>query len=202
MLICVVSQATSADKTYIYKEVDGTVWYTNVAPSSQDNARFALVSVKGRATATVSCRGMTTKKLNHRSVSYDSTIRKYSREFKVDSKLVKAVVRNESCFDKMAVSAAGAQGLMQLMPPTARSLGVYDAFNAEQNLRGGIRYLSELITLYDNNLAKALAAYNAGPGTVNKYDGVPPYKETQRYIEKVMSSYREYLREYLATDAG
>lgn len=202
LLTCTASQMVSADQTYIYKEVDGTVWYSNVAPASQDNSRFQLVSVKGRNTATSSCRGMTTKKLNRRASSFDSTIRKFSHEYKVDSKLVKAVVRNESCFDKMAVSTAGAQGLMQLMPPTARSLGVNDSFNAEQNLRGGIKYLSELISLYNNNLALALAAYNAGPGTVKKYDGVPPYRETQRYVERVMASYREYLREYLQADAG
>lgn len=202
LLTSTACQSVSADQTYVYKEVDGTVWYSNVAPDSQDNSRFQLVSVKGRTTATSSCRGMTTEKLNRRADSFDSTIRKFSLEFKVDSKLVKAVVKNESCFDKMAVSTAGAQGLMQLMPPTARSLGVNDSFNAEQNLRGGIKYLSELISLYNNNLALALAAYNAGPGTVKKYDGVPPYRETQRYVERVMASYRDYLREYLQADAG
>ena len=202
MFVCVASQATNADKTYVYKEADGTVWYSNVAPASQDSTRFQLVAVKGRSTATSSCHGMTTEKLNHRAVSYDSTIQKFSREFKVDSKLVKAVVRNESCFDKMAVSRAGAQGLMQLMPPTARSLGVDDAFNAEQNLRGGIKYLSELINRYDNNLALALAAYNAGPGTVEKFNGVPPYAETERYVENVMKSYRTYLQDYLQQDAS
>lgn len=202
LLVCVTSQVTNADKTYIYKEADGTVWYTNVAPASQDNRRFQLIAVKGRPTATSSCRGMSPKKLDHRAVSYNSSIQRFSNEFKVDSKLVKAIVRNESCFDKMAVSSAGAQGLMQLMPPTAKSLGVHDAFDAEQNLRGGIRYLSELITRYDNNLALALAAYNAGPGTVEKFAGVPPYKETQHYVERVMKSYREYLKEYLQADAG
>lgn len=196
------SQCTIADRTYVYKEVDGTLWYTNVAPSAQDTSRFKLISVKGRKTATTSCRGMTRQKLEHRAVGFNSIIEEFALEYKVDSKLVKAVVQNESCFDKMAVSRAGAMGLMQLMPPTAQSLGVEDAFNAKQNLRGGIQYLSELIKLYDNNLALALAAYNAGPGTVEKYDGVPPYKETQRYVEKVMNSYRQYLREYLRTDAG
>ena len=202
LLVCVTSQTTNADKTYVYKEADGTVWYSNVAPASQDSTRFQLVAVKGRATATSSCRGMTSKKLDHRAVSYDSTIQKFSREFKVDSKLVKAVVRNESCFDKMAVSRAGAQGLMQLMPPTAKALGVHDAFNAEQNLRGGIQYLSELIDRYNNNLALALAAYNAGPGTVEKFDGVPPYAETEKYVKRVMDSYRDYLKEYLQQDAS
>ncbi len=202
LLACFTSQVTNADKTYVYEETDGTVWYTNVAPTSQDSSRFQLVAVKGRSTATSSCRGMSPSKLDHRAIAYNSTIQKFATEFKVDSKLIKAVVRNESCFDKMAVSSAGAQGLMQLMPPTAKSLGVQDAFDAEQNLRGGVRYLSELITRYDNNLALALAAYNAGPGTVAKFAGVPPYKETKLYIERVMNSYREYLQEYLQADAG
>lgn len=201
-LLCCANPALHAEQTYVYQENDGTVWYTNVAPSSQDNSRFKLITIKGRASASASCRGLTTKTLNQRAASYDSTIRELSIEYKVDSKLIKAVIKNESCFDKMALSSAGAQGLMQLMPPTARSLGVTDSFNAQQNLRGGIRYLSELISLYNNNLALALAAYNAGPGTVKKYGGVPPYPETERYVEKVMQSYREYLREYLQADAS
>lgn len=197
-VLCAASSGALADKTYVYKEVDGTVWYTNVTPASQDTARFKLVSIQGRATASASCNGVTAEKLQLRALGYDSTILRFAQEYMVDSKLVKAVIRTESCFDKSAVSAAGARGLMQLMPPTAKSLGVTDSFDPEQNLRGGIRYLSEMMTRYDNNIALALAAYNAGPGTVKKYDGVPPYPETQRYIEKVMKYYRHYLREYLA----
>ena len=83
---------------------------------------------------------------------------------------------------------------MQLMPATAISLGVTNSFSPQQNIRGGTQYLAELIRRYDNNITMALAAYNAGPGAVAKYDGVPPYPETQKYIEKVMKSYRTYLR--------
>ncbi len=198
-ILCTFGSSTAlAEKTWVYKEVDGTVWYTNVAPSSQDTARFKLLEVKGRATATTSCNGMTAEKLQHRASPYESSIARFAREFKVDSKLVKAVVRTESCFDKQAVSVAGARGLMQLMPPTAKSLGVSDSFDPEQNLRGGTRYLSELMSRYSNNIELALAAYNAGPGAVKKYDGIPPYPETRRYVEKVMKYYRFYLREYLA----
>ena len=114
-------------------------------------------------------------------------------EMCIRDRLVMAVIRNESCFDKAAVSSAGAEGLMQLMPATATSLGVIDSFSPQQNIRGGTQYLAELIKRYNNNLGIALAAYNAGPGAVAKYDGVPPYKETQKYIEKVMKSYRSYL---------
>ncbi|OED35563.1 hypothetical protein AB833_29700 [Chromatiales bacterium (ex Bugula neritina AB1)] len=192
-----LSQNALAEKTYVYKEVDGTLWYTNVAPTAQDTGRFKLISITGRSTASAGCNGLSIEKMQHREMQFDSTIRRYAREYRVDSKLVKAVVKNESCFDRKAVSSAGAEGLMQLMPPTAKSLGVTDSFNAEQNLRGGIQYLSELMAMYDNNLRLALAAYNAGPGTVKKYDGIPPYPETQRYVEKVMKSYKLYLREYL-----
>ena len=137
---------------------------------------------------------MNERRLNERAANYQQDIAKYAGEFQIDEKLVLAVIRNESCFDKAAVSSAGAEGLMQLMPATAISLGVTNSFSPQQNIRGGTQYLAELIRRYDNNITMALAAYNAGPGAVAKYDGVPPYPETQKYIEKVMKSYRTYLR--------
>ena len=190
---------TAADRTFVYEESDGTLWYTNVTPTSQDLTQFTLIEVRGRGPATASCRGMNSKKLEHRAVSYNSTIERMAQEFQIDAKLVKAVVRNESCFDKMALSRAGAQGLMQLMPATAEELGVIDPFDPVQNIRGGTKYLSDLMKKYSNNLALALSAYNAGPGSVAKYDGVPPFPETQRYIERVMKTYRKYLRISLAS---
>jgi len=198
LLLCLATFALTsgqlrADKTYVYKESDGTVWFTNVKPSSQDSSRYKLIEVKGRAPATKSCRGMNEHKLGERAANYQQDIAKYAGEFGIDEKLVMAVIRNESCFDKAAVSSAGAEGLMQLMPATATSLGVIDSFSPQENIRGGTQYLAELIRRYDNNLGVALAAYNAGPGAVAKYDGVPPYKETQKYIEKVMKSYRNYI---------
>lgn len=196
-LACVMSQNLTAEKTYVYKDTDGTIWYTNIVPEYQDTARFKLLAIKGRSTATSSCKGMTPSRLRGRASAFESTIQQISGEYKVDSKLVKAVIRNESCFDTDAISTAGAQGLMQLMPPTAAELGVKNPFNAEENLRGGIQYLSKLLNKYDNNIGLALAAYNAGPGNVARYNGVPPFKETRRYVEKVMDTYRDYLREHL-----
>ena len=195
LVVAVLSNSAMAEKTYVYKENDGTVWYTNVTPSSQDSTRYKLIEVKGRQTATKSCRGMTEEKLAVRAADYQKDIKEISSEFSVDPKLVKAVIRNESCFDRTATSSAGAEGLMQLMPATARSLGVEDSFQPQQNIRGGVEYLSELVTRYHNNLTLALAAYNAGPGAVAKYDGVPPYPETQKYIKRVMKSYRGYIQD-------
>ena len=195
LVVAVLSNSAMAEKTYVYKENDGTVWYTNVTPSSQDSTRYKLIEVKGRQTATKSCRGMTEEKLAIRAADYQKDIKGISSEFSVDPKLVKAVIRNESCFDRTATSSAGAEGLMQLMPATARSLGVEDSFQPQQNIRGGVEYLSELVTRYHNNLTLALAAYNAGPGAVAKYDGVPPYPETQKYIKRVMKSYRGYIQD-------
>jgi len=195
IIVAALSNSAMAEKTYVYKENDGTVWYTNVTPSSQDSTRYKLIEVKGRQTATKSCRGMTEEKLAIRAADYQKDIKEISSEFSVDPKLVKAVIRNESCFDRTATSSAGAEGLMQLMPATARSLGVEDSFQPQQNIRGGVEYLSELVTRYHNNLTLALAAYNAGPGAVAKYDGVPPYPETQKYIKRVMKSYRGYIQD-------
>ncbi|MGR9047699.1 lytic transglycosylase domain-containing protein [Halobacillus faecis] len=116
----------------------------------------------------------------------DKLIKKASERHGVDEKLVRSVVKAESNFDAGVVSYAGAQGLMQLMPATARGLGVTDPFNPEQNLMGGTKYLRQMLDRYDGNTELALAAYNAGPGNVDKYDGVPPFRETQNYITKIL----------------
>jgi soluble lytic murein transglycosylase-like protein len=109
----------------------------------------------------------------------------------VDADLLKAIMKNESGFNPKAVSSAGAQGLMQLMPGTAADLGVHNSFDPAQNIAGGAKYLKGLLTRYQS-VPKAVAAYNAGPGAVDKYQGVPPYKETTQYVKKVMQSYQAY----------
>ena len=121
------------------------------------------------------------------TVSLDDIFQKAADTYHVPVQLLKAVAKAESNFDPMAESSAGAQGIMQLMPATASGLGVSDAFDPEQNIMGGAKYLSEQLARYDGNAVLALAAYNAGPGNVAKYDGVPPFKETQNYISKVMA---------------
>ena len=121
------------------------------------------------------------------SKSMDEIFQEASEEYNVPIELLKAVGKAESNFNAKAVSRAGAQGVMQLMPATARDLGVSDSFDAEQNIMGGAKYLSRLLKKYDNNASLALAAYNAGSGNVAKYDGIPPFKETQNYVKKVLN---------------
>jgi len=114
-------------------------------------------------------------------------IDKYSQKYNIDKNLVKSVVKQESGFNSNAVSSAGAMGLMQLMPSTAKDLGVRNPFDAEQNIAGGTKYLKTLINKYDS-VKLGLAAYNAGSGAVQKYGGVPPYKETQNYVKNIIKN--------------
>ncbi len=118
-----------------------------------------------------------------------SMVSKVSEKYGVDDKLVKALIKQESGFNPDATSKAGAMGLMQLMPATAKHLGVKDAYNPLQNVEGGVKYLKSMLDKYNGNIILALAAYNAGPGAVDKYSGVPPYQETQNYVKNILANY-------------
>jgi len=117
--------------------------------------------------------------------AYDEFIRAASTRYGVDATLIRSVMQTESAFDALAVSRAGAMGLMQLMPDVAEELGVDDAFDPRQNVMAGTRYLRRLLNLYDGNVPLALASYNAGATNVAQYGGVPPFPETQNYVKQI-----------------
>ena len=119
--------------------------------------------------------------------SLDTIFQKAAKQYDVPVSLLKAIGKAESNFNPEAVSSAGAQGVMQLMPATAQSLGVTNPFDAEQNIMGGAKYINQMLDRYDGDVKLALAAYNAGSGNVAKYGGIPPFAETQNYVKKVMA---------------
>jgi soluble lytic murein transglycosylase-like protein len=166
------------------KDGNGSIRFTN-APSSGNCKQFyaeeRFRSVRPRPV---------TQSLG--SSSFDDHIWELGSRYKVDPYLIKAVIRAESDFNSRAVSKKGAQGLMQLMPETARELRVGDPFNPRQNIDGGTRYLRQMLDIFNGNLMLSLAAYNAGPGTVRRAQGVPRIPETIRYVTKVLKQYRVY----------
>ncbi|MDP6180801.1 MAG: lytic transglycosylase domain-containing protein [Desulfatiglandales bacterium] len=124
--------------------------------------------------------------------SFHPIIQKAASRYDIDPALVKAIIITESDYNPHAVSKKGAKGLMQLMPVTARSLGVEDAFNPEQNIHAGVRYFKSLLKQFDGDVKLALATYNAGSSNVRHYNGIPPFKDTKRYLKKVYRYYEFY----------
>jgi soluble lytic murein transglycosylase-like protein len=120
--------------------------------------------------------------------AYDDLIRQNAERHGVSADLVRAVIQAESGFNRYAVSPKGAMGLMQLMPATARDLGVRDPFLPSENIRGGVAYLAGLLSRFNQDVEHALAAYNAGPARVDQYNGVPPYRETRNYVKKITTA--------------
>lgn len=123
---------------------------------------------------------------------FDNLFQQTAQKYGLDPALLKAVAHSESNFSVLAVSKAGAKGLMQLTDATARQLGVQNVFDPAQNVDGGARYLKEMLERYNGNTALALAAYNAGPGAVDKWGGLPPYSETQAYVPRVLDLSKQY----------
>jgi len=128
-------------------------------------------------------------KINEKASKFNSYIDQYSRQYRIDKNLIKAVITAESCFRVKARSNKGAQGLMQLIPATAKRFGVKDSYKPKQNIRGGTKYLRFLMDRFKGDLKKVIASYNAGEGAVDKYKGIPPYKETKQYVKNVLQVY-------------
>lgn len=188
------SSAIAQSGTYKHLAADGTVTFSDAPIRNGQVVRTSYKVTLRKPVAANPCRGLSTAQLDAKGRQLDRQFAHASAVTGVDATLLKAVARAESCFDPAAVSRAGAQGLMQLMPATARDMGVSSSFNGEQNLAGGARYLAAMLARYGDDLDLALAAYNAGPGNVDRYDGVPPFKETQKYIVSVRA-FREHYRQ-------
>ena len=129
--------------------------------------------------------------LKAQKTNVDEIVETFANKYGIDSDFIKAIIKQESGFNPNATSKKGAMGLMQLMPKTAQALGVINAYNPWENIEGGVKYLKGLMDRFNNNHELALAAYNAGPTAVKKYGGIPPYKETQKYVNAIMNTYNK-----------
>jgi soluble lytic murein transglycosylase-like protein len=178
--------AQAGDWVYLQRQ-DGVRTYTQVRPAQ---GSFSKIYVRGRPTASASCSGLTAVSMAQRAKLYEPLIAKAASKHNLSPQLVSAVMRVESCYDRKAVSRAGARGLMQLMPGTALELGVHDSFDPEQNIWGGVRYLAKMMDRFNHNIDHALAAYNAGPEAVEAYRGIPPYRETQSYVSRIRKLFK------------
>ncbi len=177
----------SSAEIYKYVDENGVIHLTNV-PDKRYNLVLKDTWVRFRLGANFD--------------KYDPEIRETSKRHSVDYALVKAVIKAESNFDPLAVSRAGAKGLMQLMPETAKALNVPDSFHPGNNIEGGVRYLRYLLDLFDGNLQWVLAAYNAGEEAVFRYNGIPPYQETQAYVQRVLQYFQNYRTVPVSSDAS
>jgi soluble lytic murein transglycosylase-like protein len=187
---CLGTSAARAGGIYKYVEKDGTIVYTNVPPSGQ---KVQKVAGSFRAAPSPSDVVPQARRADDLRRKYDELMESAAIRYRIPVALVRAIVQAESNYDPNAVSPAGASGIMQLMPDTAREMFVKDIFDPKENIEGGTRYLRVLANTFNGDMVKMVAAYNAGPDAVAKWGGsVPPYAETQDYVRKVIALYFQY----------
>jgi len=187
LLLC--GMATAQAQVYKFVDENGVLNYTNIAPPGNyeyQTLRFPCYASDPK------CRGVKWDKVALNTSAYNAEISAAAKLNSVDVSLIRAIIHAESAYQPDAVSPKGAQGLMQLMPATQDFLHVPDAFDPAGNIEGGTRYLAGLLDEFDGDIKLATAAYNAGPGAVEKYGGVPPFDETREYVRRVGILHRRY----------
>ncbi|QYJ78743.1 lytic transglycosylase domain-containing protein [Shewanella acanthi] len=182
----VSSEGQEKYKVYQY-QANGVTVFTDKAPSTHDYQILLYECFACRPDSKIDWNGIRLFTRN-----YESVISRAAHKHKLDPALIRAVIHAESAFNARAVSRTGAMGLMQLMPETAKEMGVSNAFIPEENILGGSKYLAQMLKQFNGNIALACAAYNAGPTTVTQYKGIPPYPETKAYVERVQILLKRY----------
>jgi soluble lytic murein transglycosylase-like protein len=189
ILIGTAGAAAAHAGIYAYADTDGSVHYSNVPT---DGRYVLLIPEERKAAEGPKDRVRRAAERRRWEAQYASLIEEAASQARVPADLVRALITVESAFDARAVSSKGAQGLMQLLPATAARYGVKRPFDPAENVRGGVRYLSDLLNRFDNDLALAVAAYNAGEEAVERYGrAIPPYAETLAYVPAVLEIYRK-----------
>jgi soluble lytic murein transglycosylase-like protein len=198
VLVCgtvIGSRDVASADIYQWRDKYGTLHFTNVPT----NNRYRVVMRERGAVRSRGVVGVGRGSVRYDTGRFDPIIAAMSDRYKVDQSLVKAVIRAESSFRPNAVSPKGARGLMQLMPATAARHGVRNIHEPFENIRGGVEHLRMLLDNYGGNVVLALAAYNAGRGAVDRYRGIPPYRETQDYVQRVLHFRQQYLQQRVAS---
>ncbi len=189
------TQAFAGDM-YVCRDARGKVSYTNMPAVKQNCNKMGASRVIRLPSTSFNNPKQYDRGEAGSVVTYDRYIRQASKRFGLDANLIRAVIHTESSFNPKAVSKTGAKGLMQLMPETAKEMGVRNPFDPEQNIMGGTRYLRRQLDTFEGDVVLSLAAYNAGPTLVKKLGRVPHIDETKRYLKKVINYYKQYRKQY------